>query len=233
MTAAGRRAPRAYVLALVAVGAVMAAVLVLVSGGPTSSVTSRGARVSRLAHPAAPATAPHRTAAAHRATPHAACAERTARYGGFPSWLPKATVPVGRVVRASAVHPALAIQGDTVAVHLHDGQTKATVVGPAVPEEGKFPVPATSPCRFSISLAAGHGVVPIRVRDFSILDEQGHLHYPRVRLQGAGRLPARLAPGRIVTLSASAVLPTGNGRLRWAPNGPRPLASWDFDVEID
>ena len=36
-------------------------------------------------------------------------------YGQIPSWLPKAKVPVGRVVVASAAHPRLAIQGDTVA----------------------------------------------------------------------------------------------------------------------
>ena len=29
-----------------------------------------------------------------------------------------------------------------------------------------------------------------------------------------------------------AVLPTGDGALRWAPAG-KPVASWDFNVEID
>ena len=33
-------------------------------------------------------------------------------------------------------------------------------------------------------------------------------------------------------LTVSAVLPTGNGALHWAPAG-RPLVSWDLDVEID
>jgi hypothetical protein len=31
----------------------------------------------------------------------------------------------------------------------------------------------------------------------------------------------------------SDALPTGNGRLRWAPVGVKPVVSWDFDVEID
>jgi hypothetical protein len=46
-------------------------------------------------------------------------------------------------------------------------------------------------------------------------------------------VPAQLAQGRIVTLTVSAVLPTGGGRLRWAPEGSGPLVAWDFDVEID
>jgi hypothetical protein len=36
-----------------------------------------------------------------------------------------------------------------------------------------------------------------------------------------------------VSLNVRDVLPTGGGRLRWAPDDPRPLVSWDFDVEID
>ena len=39
--------------------------------------------------------------------------------------------------------------------------------------------------------------------------------------------------GKAVTLSVSDVLPTGEGQLRWAPEGPEPIVSWDFDVEID
>jgi hypothetical protein len=71
------------------------------------------------------------------------------------------------------------------------------------PEEGQFPVPATTPCTFTITLAGG------------------------------GPPPASAAPGKTVTLTISAVLPTGNGQLQWAPQGGRPVVSWDFDVEID
>jgi hypothetical protein len=37
----------------------------------------------------------------------------------------------------------------------------------------------------------------------------------------------------MVSLTVSDVLPTGNCRLRWAPEGTTPIVSWDFDVEID
>ena len=36
-----------------------------------------------------------------------------------------------------------------------------------------------------------------------------------------------------VMLVLKAVLPTGGGQVRWAPQQGRPLSSWDFEVEID
>jgi hypothetical protein len=109
----------------------------------------------------------------------------------------------------------------------------AQVVGPNVPEEGEFPVPATTPCTFTITFTAASGVVPLRARAFTILDELGHIHHPRVSVTGGGALPRRVAPGQTVSLTVSDVLPTGNGRLRWTPTGAKPTVSWDFDVEID
>jgi hypothetical protein len=157
----------------------------------------------------------------------------TAKYGQIPAWLPKAAVPVGRTVEASAGHPWLAIEGDSVSVRLARGRVTATTVGPAVPREGAFPVPATSPCAFTVTLTAASGAVPVTARAFTILDEFGHLHHPRVIAAGGGSPPARVARGRTVTLTVTTVLPTGNGQLRWAPAGARPVVSWDFDVEID
>jgi hypothetical protein len=157
----------------------------------------------------------------------------SARYGGIPSWLPKATIPVGRIVTASAAHPALAIQGDTVAVHLATGRVLATAVGPAVPEEGHFPVPATSKCTFTVTFTRASGLTPLSSAAFTSIDERGHLHRLRVTAQNGGRLPADIAPGQTVTLTIKGRLPTGNGQLRWAPEGAKPIVSWDFDVEID
>ncbi len=156
-----------------------------------------------------------------------------ARYGGIPAWLPKTKIPVGRLVTASAAHPWLAIQGDSVLVELGHGHVLVTTVGPAVPEEGQFPVPKTSPCSFTVTFTAASGDVPIRASAFSILDELGRLHHPVVTLRGDRTLPARLLPGHSLSLQVTDVLPTGGGRLRWAPSGAQPIVSWDFDVEID
>ena len=157
----------------------------------------------------------------------------SSKYGGLPSWLPKGKVPVGRVMEASAAHPWLAVQGDSVRVELAHGNVVVTTVGPRVPEIGKVPVPSTSLCTFAVTFTSAAGVVPINQRTFTIKDEFGNYHYPTVTLQGGGAVPSDMSAGKTVTLSMSDVLPTGEGQLRWAPEGPKPIVSWDFDVEID
>jgi hypothetical protein len=153
-----------------------------------------------------------------------------AKYGGLPSWLPKATVPVGRVVHASAGHPVLGIEGDTVAVALGHGRALVTAVGPEVPHQGQYPVPATSPCTFIVTFASASGELPVETHTFTLTDEYGHVHHPVVGPLAGGLLQRH---GRTFSLRISDVLPTGNGTLTWAPEGGRAIVSWDFAVEID
>jgi len=160
-------------------------------------------------------------------------ASAASRYGRLPSWLPEAKVSTGRVLVATSARPKLAIEGDTVSIALRHGHVLATTVGPAVPEDGKFPVPPTSPCTFTVTFTAAAGAVPLETSSFTILDELGHVHHPHVTAAHGHALPATIRPGQTVTLDVSDVLPTGGGRLRWAPESVRPIASWDFDVEID
>ena len=154
-------------------------------------------------------------------------------YGGLPSWLPKEKVTVGRVVHASAAHPWLAIEGDTVAVALAHGAVRAIAIGPSVPEDGSFPVPKTTQCSFEVTFTHASGVVALGSRAFTILDELGAIHHPRVSGPDGGPVPRRVAAGRSVTLTLTAVLPTGSGTVRWTPSGRAPVVGWDFDVEID
>ena len=160
-------------------------------------------------------------------------AKPAARYGGLPSWLPKSTTPTDHLLTATAAHPKVAVEGDTVHVDLAHGQADATVVGPQVPEEGKFPVPATSPCSFTVTLTRVSGDVPLRASDFTILAEDSHLYHPRVSGPPGGPVPRVVKSGQTVMLTIKAVLPTGGGQVRWTPQHGPPLSSWDFDVEID
>jgi len=156
-----------------------------------------------------------------------------ARYGGIPSWLPKPRVPVGRIADASRAHPALAIQGEAVSVELGGARVLATAVGPSVPEEGRIPVPATSPCTFIVTFAHASGVIPLSATAFTLIDEHGHVRHPSVTDMSGGPPPRLLLPGRTVSLTVHDVLPTGDGGLTWAPEGGQPIVSWDFTVEID
>ena len=160
-------------------------------------------------------------------------AKPSAKYGKLPSWLPKTAAPTDHLVTATAAHPRLAVEGDTVRVDLAHGQADVTIVGPQVPEEGKFPVPATSPCTFIVTLTRVSGDVWLRATDFTILGENSHLYRPRVSAVHGGSMPRMVRSGQTVMLVLKAVLPTGGGQVRWAPQPGRPVSSWDFDVEID
>ena len=212
-----------------AVVAVLAGAVIVLVGAVLLARGSRGGAPAR-AHTTAIAPVAHPASAPPVGHPEAA---HTATYGGIPSWLPKPKVRVGRIVQASAAHPWLAIEGDTVSVHLAGGRTTATAVGPAVPEEGQFPVPRTTPCSFNVTLTDVSGAVPLSPSAFTIVDEQGLLHHPRVTVTGGGALPQRVGHGRSISLTISDVLPTGSGTLQWAPDTAKPIVSWDFDVEID
>jgi len=145
-----------------------------------------------------------------------------AKYGGLPSWL-----------TASAAHPALAIQGNSVDVQFPHGHVLATAVGPETPEQGKFPVPATSPCTFIVTFARATGQVALNPSSFTLVDERGHVRHPRVSAIDGGPAPRTVRPGQTVSLRLYDVIPTGDGGLEWTPSGRRALVAWDFNVEID
>jgi hypothetical protein len=155
------------------------------------------------------------------------------KYGGLPSWLPKSTFNPNEVLQASLRKPVLAIQGNTVQVNLAGGHVLATMVGPKVPEDGKFPVPPTSPATFVVTLSHASGVVPISADAFALVDERGTVRHPAITAAGGGALPTRVLPGKTVSLRMHDVIPTGDGGLLWKPEGRHAIVSWDFVVEID
>jgi hypothetical protein len=159
--------------------------------------------------------------------------EPSSKYGGLPAWLPKAKAPVGRVLHASPAHPALTIQGEAVSVDFGRATMLVTAAGPSVPQEGRTPVPETSPCTFVVTFAHTSRAIAIDPAQFALVDEQGHVRHPSVRAIGGGAAPSRIPAGKTLSLTVKHVLPTGDGALTWTPSGRRPIASWDFDVEID
>ncbi|MBO1767127.1 hypothetical protein [Allobranchiibius sp. GilTou38] len=153
-------------------------------------------------------------------------------YGSLPSWLPPDPVRAGDVAVGTPTRPALAAQGDTVDVRPASGGTvRATVVGPAVPAEGlPYETPSTT-CTFTVTLHAGALPVPVRVSDFGTSDHLGATY--AVRLAGSRKPPAVLAAGRSTTFQLRTSMPTGEGVIKWAPDGRRAAVSWDFVVETD
>jgi hypothetical protein len=196
-------APRPAPALLVTAGmAVLAVVLLLVTGGPG-------------------------------AAPHPAHTANAAKYGGLPSWLPKLKARVGATLNASAGHPALSVEGEPIRVHLAGAQVLVTAVGPQVPQEGHFPVPPVTPVTFLVTFAAASGAIPIHASAFSLTDERGNVHRPHVTGLRGGAPPTEVARGRPATVELHDILPTGDGGVSWTGGETRPLASWDYTVEID
>jgi hypothetical protein len=162
-------------------------------------------------------------------------------YGALPSWLPKAKIPVDRIVQASAEHPQLAvIEGNTVSVHLPHGRVLATAVGPTVPagaaqdaQEDTSADADVTTCTFKVTFTTASGRVPINPATFTILDEQGQVSHLGVSAAGGGAPPAVAPAGRTVTLTLRSRLAEGEYILRWAPTGRKVLVGWEFNVELD
>lgn len=152
-------------------------------------------------------------------------------YGSLPSWLPTAAPDVGRVVTTSETHPRLGIQGDTMRVVLPTARLLVTAVGPAVPEEGHFPIPASTRCEFTVTMTGADHTVPIIASQWTAVDERNVLH--ELRPVGS-MIPRSVTPAAgPVSFELVADLPPGSGALIWSPDHGRTVATWDFDVEID
>jgi hypothetical protein len=154
-------------------------------------------------------------------------------YGRLPSWLPSAKPPSQKPLHASFSHPKLTLQGEGVEISFGGAHLLATAVGPAVPEIGRTPVPATSPVTFVVTFSHVTAPVALHRSSFVLVDDQHQLHRPRMTALHGGAPPARLRPGPPVSIKLHSVLPTGDGGLEWRPTGGRAIAGWDFNVEID
>ncbi|MFZ0384736.1 MAG: hypothetical protein WAL22_03645 [Solirubrobacteraceae bacterium] len=154
-------------------------------------------------------------------------------YGKIPSWLPSAAAPRPRALPSSFSHPVLTIQGDGLSISLPGTRLLVTAVGPAVPEIGRTPVPATSPVTFIVTFTHVTAPVSLRRSAWVLVDSNHQVHHPRVTAVHGGPPPTQLRPGQTVSIKLHSVLPTGDGGLEWRPDGERVIAGWDFNVEID
>ncbi len=90
------------------------------------------------------------------------------------------------------------------------------------------------PKHFPFPWFASSTAIPITPAQFGVIDEEGRLHNVHVSNFSGGALPAELKPGVTVDLEIYAVLPTGEGRIIWAPiPEDKPVVQWDYDNELD
>jgi hypothetical protein len=154
--------------------------------------------------------------------------------GSYPSFLPKSTLrqPTDSVLTGTAQRPALTNQGDAVRVKTSMFSVLATVTGPQVPGEGLPFQASADTCTWVVTLSGATGPVPISAADFTAIDDQNNVYKPTL-VAGEPKPPTLLKPGQKVSFELRAVEATGEGLMRWAPDGTHIVAKWDFVVEND
>ena len=161
-------------------------------------------------------------------------ARPTPTFGAYPSYLPKDTLNDGSdaALTGTIRRPALTNEGDAVKVKTSQWSVLVTVRGPQVPGEG-LPYQATeTTCTWVVTMSGATGAVPISPSDFSSIDQDSNVYHP-VLVPGQPKPPEVLRPGEKVSFELRVVEATGEGLMRWAPNGRNIVAKWDFVVEND
>ena len=156
------------------------------------------------------------------------------RFGGYPTWLPSSTLNYhsDTVLTGTVQQPALTNEGDAVEVKTPQWSVLVTVAGPEVPGEGlPYQAPADT-CTWVVTMSDATGPTPISTADFTSIDDLGRVYRPYF-VPGQPRPPAVLRPGQKVSFELRVVEATGEGLMRWAPDGRNIVAKWDFVVEND
>jgi hypothetical protein len=160
------------------------------------------------------------------------CGSSNDKYGSTPSFLPKSEIKADSVLTGTVARPALTSSGDAVLARLAGGSVLITVTGPDVPGEGLPNQKENTTCTWTVTISSAHGKVPVSLAAFTALDHLGAVSHPVV-VAGTPRPPAVVQAGATVRFSIRAVMRTGEGLIRWAPESHHILASWDFTVEND
>jgi hypothetical protein len=159
---------------------------------------------------------------------------RPGQNGGYPSFLPSSTLHYhsDTVLTGTVQRPALTNQGDGVQVKMPQWKVLVTVSGPQVPGEGLPYQASATTCTWVVTMSEATGPVPVSVSDFTSIDESDHVYLPAF-VPGQPKPPTTLRPGQTVSFELRAVQATGEGLMRWAPDGHNIVAKWDFVVEND
>jgi hypothetical protein len=140
--------------------------------------------------------------------------------------------PVDQALVGTVASPALTVEGDYVEVRSAKFSVLAVVNGPEVPGEGLPNQMPYTTCTWTISLSHIIGRVPIAVADFDSINHLGTVFKPYL-VPGQAKLPSALVTGQDLTFQLRAVMPVGEGLMRWAPDGDHIVAKWDYQVEND
>jgi hypothetical protein len=133
-------------------------------------------------------------------------------------------------VTAGPGHAQLVAMGDPVHLELGGQQGQITATGPDLETTGPAPggkPPEQSKGTVTVVLRVTDGSRPLDPADLIATDELGK---PIALAADAG--PVTATPGHDATLHLSGTFAAGHATISWNSAG-KPLATWDFEVELD
>ena len=148
--------------------------------------------------------------------------------GAWPTFLPSPTH--AGPAQGSVADPAMSYAGSPVVIDLGHGTLTVNVQGPSYPADTKVGADQV-PCTFTVVLSEASQAANLDTARFDVLDHAGTVHV--LRPVSGRTTPAAVQPGRTITLHLVATVPTGEGLLRYAPDGTKTAASWDYVAETD
>lgn len=156
------------------------------------------------------------------------------QFGGYPTYLPSSTLHYhsDTILTGTVQRPALTNEGDGVEVKTPQWSVMVTVSGPEVPGEGLPFQAQADTCTWVVTMSEATGPVPVSPADFTSIDDLGHVYRPYF-VPGQPRPSPFLRPGQKISFELRVVEATGEGLMRWAPDGQNIVAKWDFVVEND
>ncbi|KAB8287509.1 hypothetical protein DSM100688_1596 [Bifidobacterium ramosum] len=153
--------------------------------------------------------------------------------GSMPGYLAKYSGN-SSIANGSVGNPALSFPGSPVNVSMgkDKGEVRIDIDGPSYPSTGKVSddaVPATFTATITNTAKQGGATVSLSKSVFDVLDNGGATHV----LIPSPALPKELAPGQQVKVELRTTAPSGEGLLRFRPDGGNSAAGWDYVMEID
>ncbi|MDH6114427.1 hypothetical protein P3T36_000828 [Kitasatospora sp. MAP12-15] len=145
--------------------------------------------------------------------------------------VPIPSAPAAPIVpTASAGHAQLVAMGDAVHLDLGTQQGQITATGPdlALPAPAPGAAPATeSKGVITVVLKAQAGSDVLSADALTVTDEVGHTVPVTADVASASA-----GPGRDAVVHLAGTFAAGHSTLTWS-NAGKPLATWDFEVELD
>jgi hypothetical protein len=152
----------------------------------------------------------------------------SAGIGAWPTFLPSPAA-AGQA-HGSTSDPAMSYAGSPVVVDLGSSKVTVNVQGPSYPANTKVGADHVL-CTFTVVLSGASEPVNLSTARFDVLDHTGSVHV--LRAAPGSSVPSEVQPAQTVTLHLVATVPSGEGLLRYAPDGTSDAAGWDYVAETD